>query len=384
MTIDKRFIPARKPPTIPAVRPATVAEVIGTDGSQYTVVVHGQRVQMFMPIGSTPLAVGDLVMSRRVEPLSQLFLPVADTGVSGVIAIWSGSVLTIPVGWRLCDGGQGTPDLRDKFVAMAWEPWGEVGEEGGSNTRDRGHTHAITSYSGYESSHTHPTPDPIASNTGWSLFAGPDNIGQPHTHTITPETLTDTTAHRHSYNGETDYNEEIVDARPPYYALCYIQAITAKLLVPIGGVVMWAGLTPDIPDGFEICDGDGGRPYLGYGFVIGAGIIPVGTEDYANDWWPEIADHAHGSALVEDTIHVHRFINHPGGYFDGAEVHGEFIIFGAAGGAGDPHLHGVNDILVLAGDPHNHTWQLPIGVDNQVDYENWPVYYKLLYIQRMS
>ena len=35
---------------------------------------------------------------------------------SGTIAIWRGSVATIPAGWVLCDGTNGTPDLRSRFV----------------------------------------------------------------------------------------------------------------------------------------------------------------------------------------------------------------------------------------------------------------------------
>ena len=35
---------------------------------------------------------------------------------SGTIAIWRGSVATIPAGWVLCDGANGTPDLRSRFV----------------------------------------------------------------------------------------------------------------------------------------------------------------------------------------------------------------------------------------------------------------------------
>ncbi len=42
---------------------------------------------------------------------------VFDSGApSGLIAIWSGAVATIPTGWRLCDGSNGTPDLRGRFV----------------------------------------------------------------------------------------------------------------------------------------------------------------------------------------------------------------------------------------------------------------------------
>lgn len=37
----------------------------------------------------------------------------------GCIIMWSGSISTIPSGWRLCDGTNNTPDLRDKFVIGA-------------------------------------------------------------------------------------------------------------------------------------------------------------------------------------------------------------------------------------------------------------------------
>jgi len=34
----------------------------------------------------------------------------------GCICIWHGTIITIPAGWVLCDGLNGTPDLKDKFV----------------------------------------------------------------------------------------------------------------------------------------------------------------------------------------------------------------------------------------------------------------------------
>lgn len=37
----------------------------------------------------------------------------------GVIVAWSGAIADIPQGWQLCDGTQGTPDLRDKFIIGA-------------------------------------------------------------------------------------------------------------------------------------------------------------------------------------------------------------------------------------------------------------------------
>lgn len=43
------------------------------------------------------------------------------TGVipSGLIAMWSGTIATIPTGWYLCNGSNGTPDLRDRFIVGA-------------------------------------------------------------------------------------------------------------------------------------------------------------------------------------------------------------------------------------------------------------------------
>ena len=38
---------------------------------------------------------------------------------SGGIIMWSGSIASIPIGWALCDGTNGTPDLRDKFIVGA-------------------------------------------------------------------------------------------------------------------------------------------------------------------------------------------------------------------------------------------------------------------------
>lgn len=35
---------------------------------------------------------------------------------TGAITMWSGTIASIPVGWALCDGNTGTPDLTDKFI----------------------------------------------------------------------------------------------------------------------------------------------------------------------------------------------------------------------------------------------------------------------------
>ncbi len=43
--------------------------------------------------------------------------------MKSIIVLWSGAVVDIPAGWALCDGNNGTPDLRDRFVIGAGGTW---------------------------------------------------------------------------------------------------------------------------------------------------------------------------------------------------------------------------------------------------------------------
>ncbi len=51
----------------------------------------------------------------------------------GVIVMWSGTAATVPNGWALCDGTQGTPDLANRFVVGATKTY-LPGASGGSVT----------------------------------------------------------------------------------------------------------------------------------------------------------------------------------------------------------------------------------------------------------
>lgn len=70
----------------------------------------------------------------------------------GVILIWSGAVVDIPAGWIICDGTNGTPDLRDRFVIGAGTTY-NPGDIGGSIQHQHpftgnGHTHGISAGAG--------------------------------------------------------------------------------------------------------------------------------------------------------------------------------------------------------------------------------------------
>jgi hypothetical protein len=63
---------------------------------------------------------------------------------TGMISLWYGSIGSVPVGWYLCDGTNGTPDLRDRFVVGAGTTY-SVGVTGGSaNAVLVSHTHTAT------------------------------------------------------------------------------------------------------------------------------------------------------------------------------------------------------------------------------------------------
>jgi len=43
--------------------------------------------------------------------------------MKGLICLWSGAIVDIPAGWSLCDGGNGRPDLRNRFVIGAGDTY---------------------------------------------------------------------------------------------------------------------------------------------------------------------------------------------------------------------------------------------------------------------
>ena len=67
---------------------------------------------------------------------------------NGAITPWSGSLSSIPRGWTLCDGTNGTPDLRESFIVGSADGI-DPGVTGGSETHDHSflgnsHAHACT------------------------------------------------------------------------------------------------------------------------------------------------------------------------------------------------------------------------------------------------
>ena len=167
---------------------------------------------------------------------------------SGVIMMWSGSIATIPAGYVLCNGSNGTPDLRDRFIVGArldetgtakTNLTGALTTNGGTlndvsitGTTDSGgsgttgstsltlaqipsHSHTFTATlvtgSGFAGggavSNIQPTVSPVGT---YSISGSTSSVGsgQGHTHSLP--------GHTHDFTGTADVDP------PPYYALAFI------------------------------------------------------------------------------------------------------------------------------------------------------------------
>lgn len=165
---------------------------------------------------------------------------------SGIITMWSGSVASIPVGWYLCNGSNGTPDLRDRFVIGAGSNYA-VGATGGSKDaiavahshtgttdgRDINHTHFFSAYTGGQTAdHSHGIPFGPRAGSGAAVSdsqggAGPIGTygtSNDHAHFVQGDTgyMNGGGTHSHTFNtasaGASGTNANL----PPYYALAFI------------------------------------------------------------------------------------------------------------------------------------------------------------------
>ncbi|WP_424094378.1 hypothetical protein [Moorena producens] len=165
----------------------------------------------------------------------------------GMIMMWSGSKDHIPVGWALCDGTNGTPNLRDRFIVGAGSSY-EVNGQGGQDTvtlteqQMPSHLHSGSAQSG---EHRHVIPvDTGGGGEGWGqarmiqagVYNNPNNVANANTYAYTfggfVSQWTPNSAPKEG-KGEHTHNLAIArsgggqghENRPPYYALAYIMKL---------------------------------------------------------------------------------------------------------------------------------------------------------------
>jgi hypothetical protein len=155
----------------------------------------------------------------NLYPILQSATATASTFTAGMIMLWSGSTGSIPSGWVLCNGSNGTPNLTDKFVIAAGSTYA-VGATGGSadsivvththtaSVTDPTHLHATSVYSGTGGGGTTGT------NAKWS--AENSNAGGPNSVNTTSASTGISVTNASTGSSGTNAN------LPPYYALAYI------------------------------------------------------------------------------------------------------------------------------------------------------------------
>jgi hypothetical protein len=123
------------------------------------------------------------------------------TPIGGII-LWSGAVAEIPNSWALCDGNNGTPDLRNSFVVGAGDTY-DPADTGGAATNDLQHTHDPGTLGTAADAHTHG-PGNLASGSDAHTH-GPGNLAtdsDAHTHG-NDSLAADSDAHTHNLNTST-------------------------------------------------------------------------------------------------------------------------------------------------------------------------------------
>ena len=89
------------------------------------------------------------------------------TPVGGII-LWSGSTASIPSGWALCDGQNGTPDLRNKFIVGAGSTYNVNATGGSADAIVVDHTHGSGTLTAADHTHSFKASNRAGDEDAWS------------------------------------------------------------------------------------------------------------------------------------------------------------------------------------------------------------------------
>lgn len=140
--------------------------------------------------------------------------------------MYCGSIEDIPAGWQLCDGTNGTPDLRGRFIVgydSLYSDISEIGNTGGSKMQTPAGSIANTSVSitvprdGWGTSGSSPSPSISVVSGRLLVGSGNPELGEDlDSVRAAGSDKTVTASHTHDFIG-TEF-----DNRPPYFTLAFI------------------------------------------------------------------------------------------------------------------------------------------------------------------
>lgn len=159
----------------------------------------------------------------------------------GGICMYDGLIADLTDNWKVCDGTNGTPDLRDKFIVGAGTTYA-LGATGGSKDLIvPSHTHTASFTGSALAAHGHAVIDPQhqhfwGSNTQTQNAAGSGNYGGNAASQTAQQTAPASTgisinsASAGTPSGTVTVNSTGSSATnanlPPYYALIYIKRVS--------------------------------------------------------------------------------------------------------------------------------------------------------------
>ncbi|HEX6036990.1 hypothetical protein [Longimicrobium sp.] len=224
-TVEHRF-----PITVQVSNPAVLA---------HDLAVQGPSVLQGPVQAGADLRVGtDVRASGRVYDAGGVVFP------SRGIVMWAGSADQLPQGWVLCDGRNGTPDLRGRFV-VGWKPgetdYDSIGETGGAPRVALGlaqmPAHAHAGATGQAGSHSHVSEGSSASGlasrrrlypgqTTIDMYWGGGSDADPGDVQWRGTVETNSSGnHSHPFTTSPAGGGEAHENRPPYYVLAYIMKL---------------------------------------------------------------------------------------------------------------------------------------------------------------
>lgn len=130
---------------------------------------------------------------------------------TGMISLWYGSIGSVPSGWYLCDGTNGTPDLRDRFVVGAGSTYSVAATGGSKDAVLVSHTHTATVT---DPGHTHAQ----GGNGSVTPGGGSQEPLGPNTSPFSTKSAVTSISVSNSTVGVSGTNANL----PPYYALAYV------------------------------------------------------------------------------------------------------------------------------------------------------------------
>ncbi len=224
-------------------------------------VLYNRYLTFGSGIGAIPWS--DFKQVNPIQKIQKAIVP------PGLISLWSGSITTIPKGWLLCDGANGTPNLSGRFI-VGYDPndpdYNQINKTGGLKavnlTQEQMPVHNHTAKTSNSGSHLHrgytdnagihnhdykdsyyiESTEPkqnqfpnYGSEYVGTGFSGSGDVDRDNKFMWYKNSLTNTGGnHSHSLNiGESgDHNHTVSidnsggntphENRPPYYTLAYI------------------------------------------------------------------------------------------------------------------------------------------------------------------